>query len=166
MDRSRNPIPESSDEELRPDPPRAAPAAPANDSQSSEDELIDDTEYNKGVKRIHAPDSDDENWNDLVIFTGQGSYLTDEHRLVSDAGSFQFCRDLEGGIVNIDEVHTPQSTLALLENQEVYVARSPKTPQCETSSRLGLAQESDDELLFLEACFQAQGLKGPQAKAG
>ena len=35
----------------------------------------------------------------------------------------------------------------------------------DTSSRLGLVQESDDELLFLGACFQAQGIKGPQAEA-
>ena len=68
--------------------------------------------------------------------------------------------------MNIDKVHTPQSTLlALLENQEVYLTRSSKAPACDTSSRLGLAHESDDDLLFLEACFQAQGIKGPQAKA-
>ena len=68
--------------------------------------------------------------------------------------------------MNTDEVHTPQSTLlALLENQKVYLTRSSKAPACDTSSRLGLVQESDDELLFLEACFQARGIKGPQAKA-
>ena len=66
-------------------------------------------------------------------------------------------------------MHTPQSTLlALLRNHEIHLTRQPKqpkTPTGETSSRLGLVQESDDELLFLEACFQAQGIKGPQAKA-
>ena len=94
------------------------------------------------------------------------SYLTDEHRFVSDTSSFNFCKDLEGGIIDIDEVHTPQSTLlALLRNQEVHLTRPSKAPTGDTSSRLGLAQESDDELLFLEACFLAQGLKGPQAKS-
>ena len=68
-------------------------------------------------------------------------------------------------MIDIDEVHTPQSTLlALLKHQKVYLTRSSKAPVGGTSSRLGLAQESDDELVFLEACFQAQGLKGPQAK--
>ena len=61
---------------------------------------------------------------------------------------------------------TTQSTLvAPLSNHEVYLAWQPKAPTGKTSSRLGLAQESDDELLFLEACFQAQGIKGPQAKS-
>ena len=109
----------------------------------------------------------DEGWGDLIVF--EESYLTDEHRFVSDTGSFQFCKDLEGKIVDIDEVHTPQSTLlALLKNHEVHLTKQtkqPKTPTGDTSSRLGLVQESDDELLFLEACFQAQGIKGPHAKA-
>ena len=85
---------------------------------------------------------------------------------MSDIRSFQFGKDLQGGIVNIDEVHTPQSTLlVLLRSHEVYLTRSSKTAKSNTSSRLGLAQEPDDELNWLEACFQAQGLKGPQAKA-
>ena len=77
-DRSRSPIPESSDEELRPARPSAAPAAPADNSQSSDDELIDDSEYSRGFKRRHAPDKDDEGWGDLVIF--DESYLTNDHR--------------------------------------------------------------------------------------
>lgn len=43
--------------------------------------------------------------------------------------------------------------------------KQPKSPSGDTSSRLGLVQEPDDELLFLETCFQAQGIKGPPAKA-
>ena len=95
--------------------------------------------------------------------------MTDEHRFVSDTGSFQFCKDLEGKIVDIDEVHTPQSTLlALLRNHEIHFTKQTKqskSPSGDLSSKLGLVQESDDELLFLETCFQAQGIKGPQAKA-
>ena len=66
-------------------------------------------------------------------------------------------------------MHTPQSTLlALLRNHEIHLTRQTKqskSPSGDVSSKLGLAQESDDELLFLETCFQAQGIKGPQAKA-
>ena len=71
-------------------------------------------------------------------------------------------------MVNTDEVHTPQSTLlTLLRNQETYLAseRVDKLSDCDTSTRISLAQESDEEILFLEACFQAQGIKGPQAKS-
>ena len=123
-------------------------------------------EYQRGLKRRHAPDKDDEGWGDLIVF--EDSYLTDEHRFVADTGSFQFCKDLEGRILNIDEIHTPQSTLlALLRDREIYLTKLTSkqcSPSGDTSSRLGLAQESDDELLFLESCFQAQGIKGPQAK--
>jgi hypothetical protein len=104
-ERSRSPVPESSDEELRPGRPEAAAAAPADKDESSDDELINDSEYQRGYKRRHAPDKDDEGWGDLVVF--EESYLTDEHRFVSDTGSFQFCKDLEGKIIDIDEVHTP-----------------------------------------------------------
>ena len=121
------------------------------------------TRSTREVSRGDAPDKDDEGWGDLIVF--EESYLTDEHRFVSDTGSFQF----EGKIVDIDEVHTPQSTLlALLRDHETHLTRQSKqskTPSGDTSSRLGLVQESDDELLFLEACFQAQGIKGPQAKS-
>ena len=85
---------------------------------------------------------------------------------MTGTGSFLFSKDLQGGIGNIDEVHTPQSTLlGLLESHQALFTRSSKTAKPATSSRLGLAQESDDELNLLEACFQAQGLKAPQAKA-
>lgn len=93
-ERSRSPILESSDEELRPARPMVAPAAPADDGQSSDDQLVNYSEYQRGFKRRHAPDKDDEGWGDLIVF--EESYLTDEHRFVSDTGSFQFCKDLDG----------------------------------------------------------------------
>ena len=60
---------ESSDEELRPDHPSAVLAAPPEDNdQSSDEDLIPDSEYQKGLKRRHAPDKDDEGWGDLFLF--------------------------------------------------------------------------------------------------
>ena len=92
---------ESSDEELQPDHPSAVPAAPPEDHDlSSDEDLIPDSEYQRGLKRRHAPDKDDEGWGDLIVF--DDSLLTDEHRFISDTGSFQFCKDLEGKIVDID----------------------------------------------------------------
>ena len=103
-------------------------------------------------------------WSDLVI--SDNSYLTDEHRFVADVGSFQFCKDLNGELVDLDSIHTAQSTLNdLLRNREIFWARTTKNTGDSTSERLELAQDSDDELRLLEACFQAQGLTGPQAKS-
>ena len=65
-------------------------------------------------------------------------------------------------------MHTPQSTLfTLLRNHETHLAsaRAYKSSNCDTSTKIGLAQESDDEILFLETCFRAQGITGPQAKS-
>ena len=82
------------------------------------------------------------------------AFLTDEHKFAATTGSFQFVKDLNENIIDIDEVHTPQSTLfVLLRNQETYLAsaRKDKSSDSETSTKLGLAQESDDEILILES---------------
>ena len=70
-------------------------------------------------------DDEDEYWSDLVI--SNDTYLTDEHRFVADTGSFQFCKDLNGELVDLGEAHTTHSTLNdLLRNREIFLARSTK----------------------------------------
>ena len=50
IDRSESPADQSSDDELIPARPEPAPAAPANNFDSSEDEVISDPEYEKAFK--------------------------------------------------------------------------------------------------------------------
>ena len=93
---------------------------------SSDDDWIPDDEYQRGFKRSklakgwqEGKDDEDKYWSDLVI--SDNSYLTDEHRFVADAGSFQFCKDLNGELVDLDSIHTAQSTLNdLLRNREIF----------------------------------------------
>ena len=49
-DRSRSPVPASEEDELVPDTSPAASAAPKTNQDSSDDELISDSEYNRGFK--------------------------------------------------------------------------------------------------------------------
>ena len=142
------------------DPPQNPP------QNSSDEELIPESEYQRGFKRRHQPDPDE--LGNLVIDHSDQTFLTDEQRFAGEAGSFQFCTDLEGNPIDIDEVETPQSTLRALysdhRGSRYYPDQSLLTElpdPNDTSGRLGTTQEVDDEIRLIEFCFRAQSIKTP-----
>jgi hypothetical protein len=145
---------------------------PAWPSESEDDELIPESEYHRGYKRRHPPDRDDyDGWGDkrrlpdgdLVVFHDGKPYLTDAQRFMADTGSFQFCMDLNGEVVSIDEVETPQSTLIALHMNRL--SGKHHNAKDDMSWRLGEAVVSDDELKLIHACFKAEGVANRKAKA-
>ena len=158
---------EDSDTEFAPDTGPAQASRGRSPSQnSSDEELIPESEYHRGFKRRHPPDPDD--LGNLVIDHSDQTFLTDEQRFAGEAGSFQFCTDLEGNPIDINEVETPQSTLRALysdhRGSRYYPDQSLLTElpdKDDTSGRLGHSLEEDEDLRLIEFCFRAQSIITP-----
>ena len=98
---------EDSDTEFAPDTGPRERSRSRNPHQnppqnSSDEELIPESEYQRGFKRRHPPDPDE--LGNLVIDHSDHTFLIDEQRFAGEAGSFQFCTDLEGNPIDIDEI--------------------------------------------------------------
>ena len=130
---------------------------------TSDDEMIPESEYHKGFKRRHPPDP--EELTNLVI-DHDLNFLTDEQRYAGQTGSFQFCTDINGNPVDLDNVETPQTVLRSLYLESKGSRYQPEQSwlsktddENETSNRLGESVESDDELRLIDFCFKSAGIR-------